>query len=269
MPALPTGAAGCPYFFVGLQRCRAGGSQRCSALTCGVSSARLWVKIPRCEGFWMPCASVWALDASIPVVQAAPGGPVRTGEAARPGRMGAPLLWEAVVSGRGACSTLEALQARLTPRISAWMTEEAFTGSRWDVASPPRQQGAFLAAPSCAPGYPHPILMLPSLFQGYEARGTPLRADSHPALCLHSCCEPVHLPAGAPGRPHGPAHRAARRQARLRHRPAGPEAHAAAAAPALPRQPAPAASGAARPPAREGTGGTGASKNPLIFPQNG
>lgn len=74
----------------------------------------------------------------------------------RPGRMGAPPLWEAEVSGRGACSTLEALQARLTPRISAWMTEEAFAGSRWDVASPPRQQGAFLAAPSCAPGYPHP-----------------------------------------------------------------------------------------------------------------
>lgn len=74
-----------PRFFAGLQRCRAGGSQRCSALTCGVSSARLWVKIPRCEGFWMPCASVWALDASILVVEAAPGGPARTGEARQDG----------------------------------------------------------------------------------------------------------------------------------------------------------------------------------------
>lgn len=89
-----------------------------------------------------------------------------------------------------------------------------------------------------------------------------LLTQLHPALCPNSCCDPVHLAAGAPGRPHGPAHRAARCQARLRHGLAGSEAHAAAAAPALPRQPAPAASGAARPPARQGMD---ASKK-LLFP---
>lgn len=128
------------------------------------------MKIPCCGGCWTPS-----------VVEAVLGGPVRTGEAAHPGRTGVPPVCEAVVSGRGACSTLEALQARLAHRISAWMTAEAFAGSRWDVASPSRQQGAFLPAPSRASGYPRPVPTLPPLPWGYEAQGAPLRAGSHPA----------------------------------------------------------------------------------------
>lgn len=85
------------------------------------------------------------------------------------------------VRERAACGALEALQGCIMYRISAWVTEEALTGSRWDVASPSQQQDAFLAVPSCTSGYPHPH---PSAFPKVGGTGGPSACCSSPSCTL-------------------------------------------------------------------------------------
>lgn len=94
------------------------------------------------------------------------------------------------------------------------MMEEAFAGSKIVCGKPFSRAGHVPRSALLRIGiYPGPILMLslPTEQGGLSRTGAELCS----ALSLRSCCEPVHLPAGAPDRSHGPADRAARRQARL------------------------------------------------------